>query len=47
MRQEKSNYTIEAIANECGVPIRQTFYRLFSKKFGMTPAEYRNVVADE
>ncbi|WP_407934607.1 helix-turn-helix transcriptional regulator [Hallella sp.] len=27
--------------------MRQTFYRLFSKKFGMTPAEYRNVVADE
>lgn len=45
--KDKSNYTIEAIANECGVPIRQTFYRLFSKKFGMTPAEYRNVVADE
>lgn len=45
--KDKSNYTIEAIANECGVPIRQTFYRLFSKKFGMTPAEYRNVVANE
>lgn len=40
--KEKSNYTIEAIAAECGVPIRQTFHRLFSKKFGMTPAEYRN-----
>lgn len=40
--KEKSNYTIEAIATECGVPIRQTFHRLFAKKFGMTPAEYRN-----
>ena len=36
------NYTIEAIAMECGVPVRQTFHRLFAKKFGMTPAEYRN-----
>lgn len=45
--KDKSNYTIEAIANECGVPIRQTFYRLFSKKFGMTPAEYRRSMAEE
>lgn len=40
--KEKPNYTIEAIATECGVPIRQTFHRLFAKKFGMTPADYRN-----
>lgn len=40
--KDKPNYTIEAIANECGVPVRQTFHRLFAKKFGMTPAEYRN-----
>ncbi len=39
--KEKPCYTIEAIANECGVPIRQTFHRLFYKKFGMTPADYR------
>lgn len=45
--KDKSNYTIEAIATECGVPIRQTFYRLFSKKFGMTPAEYRRSMAEE
>ena len=45
--KDKSNYTIEAIANESGVPIRQTFYRLFSKKFGMTPAEYRRSMAEE
>lgn len=40
--KDKPNYTIEAIACECGVPVRQTFHRLFAKKFGMTPAEYRN-----
>ena len=40
--KDKPNYTIEAIANECGVPVRQTFHRLFFRKFGMTPAEYRN-----
>lgn len=45
--KDKSNYTIEAIANECGVPIRQTFHRLFVKKFGMTPAEYRRSMAEE
>ena len=40
--KEKPNYSIEAIAQECGVPVRQTFYRLFSKKYGMTPADYRD-----
>lgn len=42
MLKDKQNYTIEAIATECGIPVRQTFHRLFAKKFGMTPAEYRN-----
>lgn len=42
MLKDKQNYTIEAIATECGMPVRQTFHRLFAKKFGMTPAEYRN-----
>ncbi len=45
--KEKPNYTIEAIGAECGVPIRQTFHRLFAKKFGMTPAEYRKSVEEE
>ena len=40
--KEKPNYSIEAIAQECGVSVRQTFYRLFSKKYGMTPADYRD-----
>ena len=37
------NYSVEAIAVDCGFPVRQTFYRLFSEKFGLTPAEYRRV----
>lgn len=45
--KEKPNYTIEAIGTECGVPIRQTFHRLFVKKFGMTPAEYRKSMEEE
>lgn len=45
--KEKPNYTIEAIGTESGVPIRQTFHRLFVKKFGMTPAEYRKSIAEE
>lgn len=45
--KEKPEYTIEAIGAECGVPIRQTFHRLFSKKFGMTPAEYRKIATEK
>lgn len=41
------NYSVEAIAQECGIPVRQTFYRLFSKKYGITPAEYRNAMSSD
>lgn len=41
------NYSVEAIAQECGIPVRQTFYRLFSKKYGITPAEYRNAMSND
>ena len=43
----RPNYSVEAIAQECGIPVRQTFYRLFSKKYGITPAEYRNAMGNE
>ena len=36
------NFTITAIADECGIPNVPTFNRLFRNKFGMTPSEYRN-----
>ncbi|MBO4663671.1 MAG: AraC family transcriptional regulator [Bacteroidaceae bacterium] len=35
------NYTIEAIAAECGIASRATFYRLFSDHFGISPTDYR------
>lgn len=43
--KQQPNYSVEAVAHDCGLPVRQTFYRLFTKKFGITPAEYRNSVA--
>ncbi len=43
----RPNYSVEAIAQECGIPVRQTFYRLFSKKYGITPAEYRNAMSGD
>lgn len=44
-QQLKQNpaYSVEAIAADCGIPVRQTFYRLFTEKFGLTPAEYRRL----
>lgn len=39
---EHPEYKVETIAVECGIPKSQTFYRLFSKRFGLTPTEYRN-----
>lgn len=34
-------YTVEAVAQECGLPKMQTFYRLFMERYSMTPTEYR------
>ena len=31
----------QSVAIDCGLPIQQTFYRLFKAKFGMTPTEFR------
>lgn len=41
------NYSVEAVAQDCGLPVRQTFYRLFAKKYGITPTEYRNSMTGE
>ena len=35
------NYTVGVVAEECGIPVLQTFHRLFLERFGVTPAEYR------
>lgn len=39
--QRHPDYTIEAIARECGTTSRSSFYRLFRKYYGCTPCEYR------
>lgn len=36
-------YTIEAVAYSCGFNIPSTFYRLFRKQYGISPAEYRKM----
>ncbi|WP_455668043.1 helix-turn-helix domain-containing protein [Phocaeicola sp.] len=39
--QRHPDYTIEAIARECGTTSRSSFYRLFRKYYGCAPCEYR------
>ena len=41
--RDRPDYTIEAIGEECGMPIAQTFYRNFSDKFGVTPSDFRTL----
>lgn len=38
--QESPQYTIDAVAAECGMS-RQLFYLLFKEKYGITPTEFR------
>jgi AraC-like DNA-binding protein/tetratricopeptide (TPR) repeat protein len=35
--RKNTNFSVEAIAIDCGIPVRQTFYRLFTEKFGLSP----------
>lgn len=35
--------TIEAVAFSCGFSIPSTFYRLFRRQWGISPAEYRKM----
>ena len=41
--RKNTNFSVEAIAIDCGIPVRQTFYRQFTEKFGLSPAEYRKM----
>ena len=43
----KENLSIEGIALESGFSNRQNYYRLFSERFSITPAEYKKFKADE
>lgn len=38
---DNRKHTIESIASDCGIPVAQTFYRLFRTQYGMTPTQYR------
>lgn len=41
---EHPQYTVEAVAQECAIPVRQTFYRLFVERYGITPIAYRQAM---
>ena len=45
--KNKENLSIEGIALEAGFANRQNYYRLFSERFSITPAEYKKFKADE
>ena len=47
LMRSHDNYTMEAIANECGIGNLSTFYRIFEQVFGVSPAEFRRSLADE
>lgn len=47
MFKQYPNYTIQAIAEDSGIPNVRTFQRLFKEKTGMTPTEYRNAIKEQ
>lgn len=40
--EEHPEYSIEAIAENCGISSTTTFYRLFFEEYGMTPKNFRD-----
>ena len=47
MLDKHPELTIEAIAFSCGFNIPSTFYRLFRKQYGITPAEYQKMAKSQ
>lgn len=45
MLEAHPELTIEAVAFDCGFNASNTFYRLFKKQYGISPAEYRKMSA--
>jgi AraC-like DNA-binding protein len=45
--KEHPEYTIEAIAQDCGFSSLRTFQRTFKDFMGMTSTEYRKAVASQ
>ncbi len=44
MMREHEDYTIDAIAMESGMGSIQTFYRIFTERYGIAPNEYRKIL---
>lgn len=42
--KEHPNYSMDAIAQSCGILSGSTFYRLFSENYGMTPLDFRKSI---
>jgi AraC-like DNA-binding protein len=45
--QKSEKYTVEAIAFDSGFNSRGTFYRLFYKRYGLSPTEYQKQLAEK
>ena len=45
--RDQPNHTVESVAIDCGMSSVGTLYKLFSKKYGMTPTEYRTITKSD
>lgn len=44
LMEQHPEYSVEAIAEKCGISSSTTFYRLFLEEYGMTPKNFRNTL---
>lgn len=47
LAQPQYNHTIEAVAIDSGFGSRNTFYRLFRERYGLTPMEFRKLACEK